>query len=70
MTYTCRRVTDALFVRLRKCYFDEELVGLAGVIALENFWSKFNPTLGAESDEWCALAWVQEPAPWAALRSH
>jgi alkylhydroperoxidase family enzyme len=70
MTYTRRRVTDSLFARLRKCYSDQELVELAAVIALENFRSKFNPTFGVVSGEACALAWVQEQASQAALRSH
>ena len=70
MTYTRRRVTDAFFKRLRKCYSDEELVELAAVIALENFRSKFNPTFGVESGESCALPWVQAQASQAAERAH
>jgi len=68
MTYTGRRVTDALFARLRKQFSDEELVELAAVIALENFRSKFNPVFGVESGDSCALPWVREAAAGAARR--
>lgn len=70
MTYTRRRVSEAFFARLSKCYSDEELVELAAVIALENFRSKFNPTFGVESGESCALPWVQAEASRAAERFH
>jgi len=68
MTYTRRRVSEAFFARLSKCYSDEELVELAAVIALENFRSKFNPTFGVESGGSCALPWVRAEASRAAER--
>lgn len=70
MTHTGRRVTDAFFARLRKCYSDEELVELAAVIALENFRSKFNPTFGVESGESCSLPWVRMETLRATDRFH
>ena len=68
MTFTRRRVTNALFARLQRRFTDEELVELAAVIALENFRSKFNPVFGVESGESCALLWVREAAAGAARR--
>ena len=68
LTYTRRKVSDALFARLRREFSDEELVELAAMIALENFRSKFNPVFGVESGDSCALPWVREAAGAAASR--
>ena len=70
MTYTRRQVTGAFFARLRAEFSEEELVGLAAAIALENFRSKFNPVFAIESGESCDLPWVQQAAQQAAARLH
>ena len=62
MTRTNRRVTDAFFKRLQKHFSDEELVELAAAIALENFFSKFNPVFAIESQNLCPLAIVKTAA--------
>ena len=70
MTYTGKRVTDRFFQRLKKHFTDEELVELAGIIALENFRSKFNPVFGIEANNFCSLPRVQEAAIAATRRFH
>lgn len=55
MTYTGRKVDDALFGRLKKIFSEPQIVELTAAIALENFRSKFNPALGVESQGFCLL---------------
>jgi alkylhydroperoxidase family enzyme len=55
VTYTDQKVDDALFVRLKQHFTEAQLVELTATIALENFRSKFNPTLGVESQGFCMI---------------
>lgn len=55
MTYTGRKVDDALFGRLQRHFSEPQIVELTAAIALENFRSKFNPALGIESQGFCLL---------------
>jgi len=55
MTYTGRKVDDALFGRLKERFSEPQIVELTAAIALENFRSKFNPALGVESQGFCLL---------------
>jgi alkylhydroperoxidase family enzyme len=55
ITYTDRQVDDALFAELKKHFTEAQLVELTAVIALENFRSKFNPTLGVEAQGFCMV---------------
>ena len=55
ITYTDRQVDDALFAELRKHFTEAQIVELTAVIALENFRSKFNPTLGVEAQGFCMV---------------
>ena len=56
VTYTDQTVDDDLIARLKKHYTEAQLVELTAAIALENFRSKFNPTLGVESQGFCMIA--------------
>jgi alkylhydroperoxidase family enzyme len=56
VTYTDQKVDDDLIARLKKHYTEAQLVELTAAIALENFRSKFNPTLGVESQGFCMIA--------------
>ena len=55
VTFTDRKVDDALFARLRQHYDEAQVVELTAAIALENFRSKLNPTLGVEAQGFCLL---------------
>lgn len=55
MTYTGRKVDDALFGRLKEKFSEPQIVELTAAIALENFRSKFNPALGVESQGFCLV---------------
>ncbi|TAK51610.1 MAG: carboxymuconolactone decarboxylase family protein [Betaproteobacteria bacterium] len=55
MTYTGRKVDDALFARLKEHFSEPQIVELTAAIALENFRSKFNPALGVASQGFCLL---------------
>jgi alkylhydroperoxidase family enzyme len=55
ITYTDQQADDALFGRLRAHFSEQQIVELTATIALENFRSKFNPTLGVESQGFCLL---------------
>lgn len=55
MTYTGRKVDDALFARLKAHFSEPQIVELTAAIALENFRSKFNPALGIEAQGFCLL---------------
>jgi alkylhydroperoxidase family enzyme len=55
ITYTERQVDDALFAELKKHFTEAQIVELTAAIALENFRSKFNPTLGVEAQGFCMV---------------
>lgn len=55
ITYTDRQVDDALFAELGRHFTEAQIVELTAAIALENFRSKFNPTLGVEAQGFCAV---------------
>jgi alkylhydroperoxidase family enzyme len=55
ITYTDRQVDDALFAELKKHFSEAQIVELTAAIALENFRSKFNPTLGVEAQGFCVV---------------
>lgn len=55
MTITGQSVDDALFARVRDHYSNAQIVELTAAIALENFRSKFNPTLRIEAQGFCLL---------------
>jgi alkylhydroperoxidase family enzyme len=55
VTYTDQSVGDELFARLKQHYTEPQIVELTAAIALENFRSKFNPTLGVEAQGFCLL---------------
>lgn len=56
ITYTERTVDDAFFAEVRKHFTEAQIVELTFAIALENFRSKFNPTLGVEAQGFCMVA--------------
>lgn len=55
MTHTGEKVDDALFARVKAQFSEPQIVELTAAVALENFRSKFNPTLGVESQGFCVL---------------
>ena len=55
ITYTDRKVDDALVYQLKKHYGDAQIVELTAAIAMENFRSKFNPALGIEAQGFCMV---------------
>ena len=55
ITYTDRKVDDALFARVKQHYAPAQIVELTAAIALENFRSKFNPALGIEAQGFCLI---------------
>ena len=55
ITYTDQKVDDALFARLQQHFTEAQLVELTAAVALENFRSKFNPTLGVEAQGFCLV---------------
>ena len=55
VTYTDRQVDDALFAELKAHFTEAQIVELTAAIALENFRSKFNPTLGVEAQGFCMV---------------
>lgn len=55
ITYTDRRVDDALVDDLKKHFSEAQLVELTAAIAMENFRSKFNPALGIEAQGFCMV---------------
>lgn len=55
ITYTDQKVDDALFAQVKQHFNEAQIVELTAAIALENFRSKFNPTLGVESQGFCLL---------------
>ena len=55
ITYTDQTVDDAFFARLREHFTEAQIVELTAAVALENFRSKFNPTLGVEAQGFCMV---------------
>ncbi len=55
MTYTDQKVDEAFFAKVKQHFNEAQIVELTAAIALENFRSKFNPTLGVESQGFCLL---------------
>ncbi len=55
ITYTDRKVDDALVADLKSHYSDAQIVELTAAIAMENFRSKFNPALGIEAQGFCMV---------------
>ena len=55
ITHTDQQVDDAFFAELKKQFTEPQLVELTAAIAFENFRSKFNPTLGVESQGFCVV---------------
>lgn len=55
ITITDQSVDDAFFARLKAHYSEAQIVELTAAVALENFRSKFNPTLGVEAQGFCPL---------------
>jgi alkylhydroperoxidase family enzyme len=55
ITYTDRKVDDALFARVKQHFTEAQIVELTAVVALENFRSKFNPSLGVEAQGFCMV---------------
>ena len=55
ITYTDRRVDDALFARVKQHFTEAQIVELTAAVALENFRSKFNPALGIEAQGFCMV---------------
>lgn len=62
MTFTDRKVTDALFARVRGHFSEAQIVELTAAVALENFRSKFNVALGIEAQGFCVIR-SQFPPP-------
>ena len=55
ITYTDQKVDNAFFALVKQHFNEAQIVELTAAIALENFRSKFNPTLGVESQGFCLL---------------
>jgi alkylhydroperoxidase family enzyme len=55
ITYTDQKVDDAFFARVTQYFNEAQIVELTAAIALENFRSKFNPTLGVEAQGFCLM---------------
>ncbi len=55
MTRTDMDVTDEFFEKAQGFFSTEELVELAGVVALENFRSKFNNAFRVEAQGFCVV---------------
>lgn len=56
VTHTDQTVDDDLVTRLKQHYSEAQIVELTAAIALENFRSKFNPSLGVEGQGFCMIA--------------
>ena len=55
ITYTDRKVDEALVEGLKRHFTDAQIVELTAAIAMENFRSKFNPALGIEAQGFCMV---------------
>jgi alkylhydroperoxidase family enzyme len=64
MTITGQRVSEELFARVRTFFDEAQVVELTAMVALENFRSKLNPTLGIEAQGFCVVpASGSSPSP-------
>ena len=61
VTYSDRHTTPEDFARLRRCFSDDAIIELTGLIAFQNLSSKFNAALGVEPQGFCATA--PQPGP-------
>lgn len=55
ITYTDQQVDDALFAEIKRHFTEAQIVELTAAIAMENFRSKFNPSLGIEAQGFCMV---------------
>ncbi len=55
ITHTDQVVDSALFARLKEHFSEQQIVELTAAIALENFRSKFNPSLGIAAQGFCLV---------------
>ena len=55
ITCTDRSVDDAFFAELRGHFTEPQIVELTAAIAMENFRSKFNPSLKVEAQGFCMV---------------
>ena len=55
ITYTDRQVNDTFFAELRQHFTEAQIVEVTAAVALENFRSKFNPSLGIEAQGFCMV---------------
>lgn len=55
ITHTDQQVDDELFARLKRHYSEAQIVELTATVALENFRSKFNPSLKIEAQGLCLV---------------
>jgi alkylhydroperoxidase family enzyme len=55
MTITGQKVSDELFVEVRRHFSEPQVVELTAAVALENFRSKSNVALGVESQGFCVI---------------
>jgi len=55
MTYSDRRVDDALMARLKAAFDDDAIVELTGLIAFQNLSSKFNSALDVPPQGFCTI---------------
>jgi len=55
VTITDQNVDDTFFSRLKQHYTEAQIVELTAAVAIENFRSKFNPTLGVEAQGFCMV---------------
>jgi len=61
VTDPARRVDDALFARLRRHLFEQEIIELTALIAFQNMSSKFNAALAVPAQGFC-VAGAQTPS--------
>ena len=55
MTYSGRRVDEALMTRLRRHFDDDAVVELTGLVAFQNLSSKFNSALAVPPHGFCSV---------------
>jgi len=55
VTHTDRKIDDAFFAEVKKHFTEAQIVELTFAVALENFRSKFNPSLGVEAQGFCVV---------------
>ena len=60
VTYSDRQPTVTHFEQLRRYFDDDAIIELTGLIAFQNLSSKFNSTLGVESQRFCTITSQQD----------